>query len=459
MKGVSETMAENLSLSQQLAQYACSLTYENLSWDQVQKVKTHFLDWLGTVYAGRTQTPIQIILEVIGNLGGQPESTIIPTNGKKTMCLLAAWVNSASCCLLEMDDLHRESIFHPASVVIPAVLALAEREHASGREIIAAIAAGYEVGIRVALGVGISHYRFWHPTATCGTFAAAAGAAKIIGLDAEKFTWALGSAGTQAAGLWEFLVESAMSKPLHIGKAAMNGLLAALMAQKGLTGARKILEGEKGFFHATSQDYREDKCLEGLGQKFLFEQTSLKYYASCGHTHSTIDAVLRATGAKPVSAKEIERVNVYIYQAALDLLGKVEPTTPTQAKFHLPFCVATALLYGGVESKDFNLAQLTNPKIYELMPRVRLYSDSELTRNYPCKWISRVEIITRAGQRLEGICELPKGDPANPLTEGEVIQKFKILSKNALSSKAVERILERVMNLEQVDDVVNLLNV
>lgn len=450
-------MAEALSISHQLAQFACPLTFEDLSRAQVQKIKIHFLDWLGAVYAGPTQTPIQIMLEVVRNLGGQPESTIIP-NGSKTMCLLAAWVNSASSCLLETDDLHRESVFHPASVVIPAALAAAERKHSSGRDLVAAVAAGYEVGIRIALAVGLSHYRYWHTTATCGTFGAAAGAAKILGLDVDGFIWALGSAGTQAAGLWEFLVDKAMSKPLHIGKAAMNGLLAAVMAQGGFTGARRILEGEKGFFRATSQDFDENRCLDGLGQRFLLEQTSLKFYASCGHSHPAIDAVLRATGSKPMRTEEVEHVDVSIYQAALDLLGKVEPTTPTLAKFHLPFCVATALQSGRVEFHDFNPQKIADQDIHQLMGKIFLHSAPDLTRIYPRKWASRVEILTHKGQRLTGTCENPKGDPENPITEEEATQKFKTLTGGLLSSEAAEKILGRVMNLEQVKDMATLLD-
>jgi len=450
-------MGRGLSISHQLAQFACHLSFEDLSKDQVHKLKIHFLDWLGTVYAGQTQVPIQILLDMIGKMRGQPECTLIP-HGSKTMGLLAAWGNSASSCLLEMDDLHRESIFHPASVVIPAVLALAERERASGREILTAMAVGYEVGIRIASAVGLSHYRYWHTTATCGTFGAAAGAAKILGLDGDPFVWALGSAGTQAAGLWEFLVDSAMSKPLHIGKAAMNGLLAALMAQKGFTGARRILEGEKGFFRATSQDFNEKKCLEDLGQKFWFEQTSLKFYASCGHTHPAIDAALRATGSKPMKPEEIEKADVYIYQAAMDLLGKVEPTTPTQMKFHLPFCVATALESGRVDFHDFNLQKIAEPNTQRLMAKISLHSDPELTRRYPRKWTSRVEILTRDGQRLKGICENPKGDPENPITEKEVMQKFRTLTEGALASDAVERITGRILNLEHLKDAKTLLH-
>ncbi len=446
-----------ISLSHQLAQYACSFAYEDLSKHQVQKIKIHFLDWLGTVYAGQTQAPIQIMLEWVHECGGNPEATVIPGD-TKTMCLLAALVNSASSCLMEMDDLHRASIFHPASVIIPATLAVCERERASGQDLLVAVTVGYEVGIRVARAVGLSHYSHWHTTATCGAFGAAAGAAKVLGLDVDRFVWALGSAGTQASGLWEFLVESAMSKPLHIGKSAMNGLLAAQLAKKGFTGARRILEGEKGFFRATSQDYDENSCLVGLGQEFLLEQTSLKFYASCGHTHPAIDAVLQATGAKPMKVDEIDRVNVYIYQAALDLLGKVKLTTPTQAKFHLPFCVATAVKYGHVEFGDFNVAQLKNPDLHRLMERVILHSDSTLTENYPQKWSSRVEILTHAGQRFEGTCEYPKGDPENPLSEDEVIHKFRTVTDCLLSVAAAEELEARVMNLEQLKDVSDLLN-
>lgn len=255
------------------------------------------------------------------------------------MCLLAALVNGASSHVVEMDDLHRESIFHPAAPIMPAVFALAEREGSTGRDIILAISAGYEAGIRIAVAIGPSHYHFWHTTATCGTFGAAAGAAKILGLDEEHFVWALGSAGTQAAGLWEFLGESAMSKQLHPGKAAMNGLLASLLAQKGFTGASKILEGEKGLFRATSQDFSEEKCVAGLGKEFFSDRNSIKYYASCGHTHSAVDAVLKATGGRPMMVEEIERVDVSVYQASLDLLGDVMPTTPYLGKFNLPFCV------------------------------------------------------------------------------------------------------------------------
>ena len=231
------------TLSTQMATFVSRLSFDDLSAEHVKNIKFYLLDWLGSAYGGKNERPTKIMLEVVRSLGGKPESTVL-ADGSKTMFLLAALVNGASSHVLEMDDLHRKSIFHPACAIIPATLAIAEREGASGKDLLLGISIGYEVGIRVALGVGPSHYHFWHMTATCGAFGAAAGAAKILGLDEEQFVWAMGSAGTQASGLWEFLVDSAMSKQLHPGKAALNGLLAALLAKGGFTGARKILEGE-----------------------------------------------------------------------------------------------------------------------------------------------------------------------------------------------------------------------
>jgi 2-methylcitrate dehydratase PrpD len=340
---------------------------------------------------------------------------------------------------------------------MPALLALAEKQKASGADLILAISAGYEVGIRVALAAGPSHYHYWHTTATCGTFGAAAGSAKLLGLGEEPFVWALGSAGTQAAGLWEFLTEGAMSKQLHPGKAAMNGLLAALLAQRGFSGAVRILEGEKGFFRATSEDFDAGRCLRGLGREFAAERNSLKYYASCGHTHSAIDAVLQATQGRPMGAEAIGQVHISVYQAALDLLGEVEPTSPFAAKFNLPFCVATALQYGHVNVGDFHAGRLQDPDLLQIMDRVRVVADPALTSAYPAKWPARAQIHTRDGRCLEGANDHPKGDPENPLDEAEVIEKFRGLTDGLISPAAADRILGRVLRLEEAADASVLL--
>jgi len=440
------------TLSGRLGECLSRLSFNDLLEPQIRKLKIYFRDWLGSAIAGKNEAPVQIILDIIRELGGTPESTIIPSESHGN-CLMAALANGASSHVVEMDDLHRESILHPAAPIIPAVLALAEREKASGSDLLLAIAVGYEAAIRVAIAVGPSHYHCWHTTSTCGTFGAAAGAARLLGLNEEQTISAYGSAGTQAGGLWEFLTNNAMSKQLHTGKAALNGLLSALLAQRGFTGARKILEGEKGFFRATSSDFDPAKCLAQLGKEFYFERNSLKYHASCGHTHSTIDAVLQATQGVAHRPDEIDSVSVSVYQGALDLLKDIVPTTPYFAKFNLPFCIASALMFGHANLADFSPERIRNPEMIQVMQKIRIQADPELSAMYPRKWPARVEIVKRTGERLTGSVTYPKGDPENPLSESEVVGKFKSLTRGLIADDWADALCERALALDRLSDV------
>jgi 2-methylcitrate dehydratase PrpD len=449
-------MSTDQGLAVQLAHFVHDLTCERLSGSLIQKAKVFLLDWLGSVYAGTGAEPTRIATALAADLGGNPESSVIPDNSKSS-CLMASLVNGMASHVVEMDDLHRESIFHPAAAILPAVFAVGERQHCPGRDLIAAIVAGYEIGIRAAIAVGKSHYHFWHTTGTCGTFGAGAGAGKILGLDPERLAWALGSAGTQASGLWEFLVEGAMSKQLHTGKAACNGLLAALLAERGFTGAKRIFEGDKGFFRATSRDFDETRLLAGLGEEFVTARNSLKYYASCGHTHSAIDATLQAMDATPLDPHAVESVHVSVYQAALDLLGGVKAESPYSAKFNLPFCIASAVKFGKVGLDAFSRERLQDQDIKDLMERVNLKAEPSLSAVYPRKWPARVEIRLKDGRALEGFNAYPKGDPENPLTEQECVDKFKQLTKAALSEPNQSKIVEAVLHLEDLSDSADLL--
>jgi 2-methylcitrate dehydratase PrpD len=448
-------MSTSPTISQTLAHFFCNLRYEDLSGSLVGHVKAFFLDWLASAFAGLSQPPVQMMLSIAGDMKGSEEATIIPTVGRH-LPLVAALVNGGSSHVREMDDLHRHSIFHPAASIQPAVFAAAEKGHVSGRDLILGILVGYETGIRAALAAGKSHYRYWHTTATCGTFGAAAGSAKVLQLGPEQFVWALGSAGTQSSGLWEFLTEGAMSKQLHPGKSSMNGLLAALLAQKGFTGSSSIFEGEKGFLKATSDDYDLAVLTDGLGERFHTERNSLKYYASCGHTHSSIDAVLKILRNRELDVAAVRSITVYLYQGALDLLEDVEARSPYLAKFNLPFCVATALSFGHIDLDDFTEERIKNPELLRLMERISLREDPELTRLYPQKWPSRVEIALATGERHEGYCEYPKGDPENPLSEQELIEKFKKLCGDIIPEDEKERIIGLVLNLEKLDDVTRI---
>lgn len=440
-------------IAEQLAEFILNTDYKSLPQEAVEMAKLCFLDWLGSTYAGSKQRPTRIFLELARELGGRPEATLIP-DGSKSSCLFAAMVNAASSHVMEMDDLHKASILHPAAAVIPAALATAEREGSSGAELIAAIVAGYEVAIRIGEAVGSSHYQYWHTTGTCGTFGAAAAAGKLLGLGKEEQVWALGSAGTQASGLWEFLVEGAMSKQLHPAKAAGNGLLSALLAQKGFTAASRILEGEKGFCRATAKDFDLVKVTEGLGKgEYRILSTSFKAHASCYHTHSAIDAALELIQRFDLRPEIIKNVTVRLYSGALNLLEKVEPTSPYAAKFSLPFCVATALVYRQVGIEAFSNKRLRDPEILELMPKIELRHNPELDRLYPERWPAVVEITLSSDQVIQTRVDYPKGDPHNPMSREELVEKFHQLTEKALPSKKRNRLVEACYHLQGVPNL------
>lgn len=441
------------TISEQIAAFIFDTDYEAVSADALTMAKLCVLDWLGSVYAGKGSRPAVAILLVAKSLGGNPEATLLPDDSQSS-AFMAALVNAAASHVVEMDDLHKGSILHPAAPVIPVALAMAEREGASGRELLTAIVVGYEVAIRVGEAMGPSHYQFWHTTGTCGTFGAAAAAGKILGLSKPELAMALGCAGTQAAGLWEFLVDGAMSKQLHPAKAAADGLLAALLAEQGFTAASRIFEGEKGFCRAMAKESDLGRLTQGLGTTPLrILSTSFKAHAACYHIHSAIDAVLEIRRKHSIKATDVEKVQIALYPAALDLLEKVEPQDPYAAKFNIPFCVATALVYGQVAISAFTADRLQDPKIQGVVERITLVRDPELGKVYPERWPAVAEITTRAGQTHVARIDFPRGDPKNPMTQDELVAKFHNLATPALDQEHRKKTVEAILQLETVENL------
>lgn len=440
------------SISERLAEFIVDLDFSQIPPEAVEAAKRCFLDWLGSAIAGSEERPTRIMLEVAKELGGDPEATLIP-DGSRSSPFLAALVNAASSHVLEMDDLHQPSILHPGAPVIPAALAIAEREGTSGEEFLTALVVGYEIAIRTGEAAGPSHYEFWHTTATCGTFGAAAAAGKLLGLSSEQLVSALGSAGTQAAGLWEFLKDGAMSKQLHPAKAAADGVLSALLAEKGFTAAREIFEGEKGFLRAVSKAFDLEKLTEGLGEGFKITETSFKVHAACYHTHSSIDAALALRREHSLTPEQIKKVLVRPYPAALDLLEKVELSSPYAAKFHLPFCVATALIYGEVGLEAFSEERLKDPAIQVLLPKIELRREEAFANMYPEKWPAIVEVIVEDGETYRASVEYVRGDFRNPLTREELVAKFHRLAGRIYSTERRSLLLEKTWTLDQLPNM------
>src|SRR5690625_2085870 len=278
--------------------------------------------------------------------------------GRKSTVAKTALLNGDNIHIVEEDGIDKSSIIHDATVVIPAALAVAEWKKMDGKELITAVVAGYEVCFRIGEAVSPSHYYYWHNTATCGTFGSAAAVAKLLNLSVEQTVHALGSAGTQAAGLWEFIEDGAMSKQLHPGKAAMNGVIAGMLAEKDFTAASKILEGRRGFFEAMSDEYDVSKITEGLGDEFKIMENSFKIHASCRHTHHAMDLVSDLAKQQGINADEVKKIEVGTYDVAINITDNDNPQTVYQGKFSLQYCTALALV-----KKNGNLDTFTEENL------------------------------------------------------------------------------------------------
>lgn len=334
--------------------------------------------------------------------------------------------------VLEMDDLHRESVTHPGCVVVPAAWAVAGQRGVGGRDFLRAVLAGYEAVCRVGNAVGPRHYKLWHNTATCGPFGAAYAAGALLGLREEPMVWALGNAGTQAAGLWQFLEEGAMSKHLHAGRAAEAGVVAAELAAHGFTGPTRILEGAKGFFAAACPDARPERVLAEPDGPWQLALTSIKPWPSCRHTHPAIDAALELNAQ--VLPDEIAEVRIDTYRAALDLCDNAAPRSEYEAKFSLHHCVAAALADGSVTLASFDGS--ARARLGALAARTSATATPELDAAYPRDWGARVTVRTASGATLSAQRSACKGDPEQPVTPAELRTKAELLLAHAGWAKA-----------------------
>ena len=321
--------------------------------------------------------------------------------------------------IIEMDDLHRSSVTHPGTVVIPAAWAVAEAENLGGRAFLEAVLKGYEACCRIGNAVGKAHYKVWHNTSTCGPFGSAMAAASLYGLSEDQTVWAFGNAGTQSSGLWEFMASGAMSKHLHTSRAAESGLLAAYLAREGFTGPDTILEGDKGFFRALCPDPEPERVLANSDAPWELISSSIKPWPCCRHTHPAIDAALELHAQ--IDPSQIAQVDVFTYRAALNVCDRPVANDPYSAKFSLQHCVAQALQDGVVKLDSFDEA--ARQRTSALRPKIILHFSEEIECRYPEAWGTNVRVTLVNGQILKATRKHAKGDPQNPLSDSELKKK------------------------------------
>jgi 2-methylcitrate dehydratase PrpD len=436
-----------------LAQTLTSTNFADFPAGVVVDARRAILDWLGCALSGALEPPAQKTHCVVKRFGTSNDATVFAAG--RSSAAAAALANGVASHILELDDVHRGSTLHPAAAVIPAALAVAERERASGPDFLRAVVLGYEAATRIGEAVNPSHYRYWHPTGTAATFGAAAAAAAIMRLDAEQLADALGTAGTQAAGLWEFKADGAMSKPLHSGKAASNGILAADLAREGFTGAKRILEGDRGFFRATSESHDGSRVTDQLGDEWKIAETCYKVHSCCAHTHTAVDVALSLRSS---ANSGIDEIRIETYGPGNAIAGETNPRTAYLAQFSISYCVAAALLEGRVGlaqfvPERFGPAGVGHPPIAALLSRTRVTVADDLTARYPGAWPTRVEIALSDGSVLRGASDYPRGNPENPVSMRELEDKFRELVVPRFGASVADRAIAAVASLESCDDM------
>ncbi len=444
-----------MRVTERLATVLADARYEDLPMPVIKEAKRAVLDWLGSAMAGSIEAPARMAQQVATRFGCSEEATVFGAG--RASALAAALANGVSSHILEFDDVHKGSTLHAGAPVIPAALAVAEREHANGRAFLLAVVIGYEAALRVGEAVNPSHYYYWHPTGTAATFGAAAAAGSLLKLDPKKMRDALGSAGTQAAGLWEFNADGSMSKHLHPGKAAFNGILSADLACAGFTGASRILEGDRGFFRAMSDSFDESRITDRLGERWKILENCYKLHSCCAHTHTSIDTALALRRDAEIASIEIE-----LYGPGYEVVKEMNPRTPYQGKFSIAYCVAAALAEGRVGLEQFSADRFApdgvrDRRIAELIAKTRVNVCEEFSRNYPAQWTGRVAVAFADGTKAEGCAEYPRGNPENPVSTAELEGKFTSLVAPRFGEASARRAIERIRDIENCEDMVSAL--
>lgn len=374
-------------------------------------MRIYALDTLAVTLAGTVAPSSAPVTRTILAACGKAESTVMGV-GKVTSAWDAALANGAFAHALELDDDHRVAVLHPGAVVVPAALAAAEAEHASGLTFLRAMFVGYEVMCRLGeVFRGSQFYHGVHPTALCGVFGAAAAAAVAMDLDRDAFVRALGIAGTQASGLTEWRADGSWIKRLHPGRAAQSGVLAARLAREGFTGPATILEGEGGFFRAFSYGEPIDpECLtRALGGDHHAFGTAIKPYPCCRFEHGAIDLAIDARKSG-VTADDIEAANIRIYKTGV-LSYHQEPKSAVDAQFNVPYAVAIALLRGHVGLGDFTDEAIRDREVLALCRRIHVKEDAEFSAHYPEEYRVELALVLKNGDRRAFFSDCPSGDP------------------------------------------------
>lgn len=445
------------AIAQMMSEYLVELEYEDLPIEVIELSKMCVLDMVGVSMRGSILKHCRILAQYIKEIGGKEEATVIGYPFK-TSCANAGLINGAIGHSLQMDDGEMSSIAHLGCEVIPAALAVGERENISGKDFLVSMVTGYEGSIRIGASVNPSHYkRGFSPNGTIGVFGAAISSGKALKLDVNAMTDAISSAAMQSAGLEQFARDGSMNKFLNTGHATQAGIQAALLAEKGFTGSHEILEGVKGFCRAYSDNYDIKKIYGDLGKVYKILDTYFKPYPTCRFTHPATDVILKIVNERETNPSEIDEIVIKTYPVVINTTDNPDPTTEVGATLSMQYAISTAIIYKKSTPDEFTEDKLSNVKIRELMKKIKLIDGGkELQKFAPEGSGAILKLKMKNGEVIEDKVQISKGEPKNQFSSEELIEKFKSLSLVVIKNNKADKIIETVDKLEKLKNIKGL---
>ena len=443
-----------VNVTQRLADFVAGTGSEDFDEKVRARAKRAFLDTLGVALAGCREEAAAKVAAMVRGQGGREESTVIG-GGFRAPAAQAALANGTAAHALDYDDVTVNMRGHPSAPLVPAVLALGEKLGSSGREVLEAYVLGFEVECKLGRAIGEPHYALgWHATSTLGTVGAAAACARLLRLDAGKTRNALGIAASLGSGLQGNF--GTMTKPLHAGWAAHNGILAAELAARTFEASDAALEGPSGFLRAMSGGAELDAgaAARDLGAPWEVVEPGIgvKLYPCCYATHRAVDAALNVRATAGFDPEKAKRVELHLSKNTLvPLIGR-SPVRGLDAKFSIEYCVAVALLKGPPTLRDFTDDAALRPEVQAFMRQVEPIEDGP-EMAYPIEGWARVVVRQVDGHTFEAEVEMPRGDPKNPLTWEEMVAKFRDCAARILSHEGIEAAVEAIERLEEAADI------
>lgn len=432
--------------TQIFAQYASRHAQRALDPQVAHSAQRAVVDWFASLYPGLSTTAVQVLEKALAEDLDRGAARL--ALGRQATVRAVALIHGTAAHAAEVDDSFREAMYHPGAATIASALAVAQSLNASGPEFLKAVVLGYEVSTRIGVVMGRAHYKHWHNTGTMGSFGATAAAGHLLGLNEEEFAHALAIAATFTAGLQQAFRLESMAKPLHAGRAAEAGVLAAQLAQGGMRSSLDVLDGESGLGVAMSDGPQWEGIGNTLDQDFHITRLTFKNHIGCGHTFPAIDGALELQRLHGFRHEDIDALHLGVYQPTLDIASHVDPQTADQARFSLHYMVASALVHGSVRLSAFEPQRLNDPATRGLMGRITKALDPEVDAGFPARRAARVNIRLHDGRAFTHWQSDRKGDPELPLTDADLEGKLVELASPVIGEPAARTLLTRIWALD-----------